>query len=95
VRVFSPRPYFAVYSASKAFVLHFRLALWSEYRCRGIRVLAVCPSWVIAGPSAGRKPRSDEDEQKPTSMPVPSRSPRMATPSATDTQPAPRLQRSG
>jgi uncharacterized protein len=43
---FQPSPYFAVYSASKAFVLNFSLALWSEYRGRGIRVLAVCPGPV-------------------------------------------------
>jgi short-subunit dehydrogenase len=43
---FQPSPYFAVYSASKAFVLDFSLALWSGYRGRGIRVLAVCPGPV-------------------------------------------------
>lgn len=40
---FQPSPYFATYSAGKAFVLNFSLALWSEYRGRGVHVLAVCP----------------------------------------------------
>lgn len=43
---FQPAPYLAVYSASKAFVLNFSLALWSEYRDRGIKVLALCPGPV-------------------------------------------------
>jgi hypothetical protein len=33
----------AVYGASKAFVLSFSVALWAEYRSRGVRVLALCP----------------------------------------------------
>lgn len=40
---FQPVPYMAVYGATKAFVLSFSEALWSEYRPRGIRVLALCP----------------------------------------------------
>jgi uncharacterized protein len=40
---FQPSPYFATYSAGKTFVLNFSLALRSEYRGRGIRVLALCP----------------------------------------------------
>ncbi|MFG3139131.1 SDR family NAD(P)-dependent oxidoreductase [Streptomyces sp. NPDC048211] len=43
---FQPSPYFAVYSASKAFVLNFGLALRQEYRRRGIRVLTLCPGPV-------------------------------------------------
>jgi short-subunit dehydrogenase len=43
---FQPTPYFAVYAASKAFVLSFSEALSVEYRHRGIRVLAVCPGPV-------------------------------------------------
>ncbi|NUS73158.1 MAG: SDR family oxidoreductase [Corynebacteriales bacterium] len=43
---FQPSPYFAVYSAAKAFVLNFSLALREEYRDRGIAVLAVCPGPV-------------------------------------------------
>lgn len=38
-----PIPYYAVYGASKAFVLSFSAALRAEYRSRGVRVLAVCP----------------------------------------------------
>ncbi|WP_437730205.1 SDR family NAD(P)-dependent oxidoreductase [Sorangium sp. So ce1335] len=40
---FVPIPYFAVYAATKAFVLSFSEALWAEYRPRGVRVLALCP----------------------------------------------------
>ncbi|MFJ2954713.1 SDR family NAD(P)-dependent oxidoreductase [Streptomyces sp. NPDC087270] len=43
---FQPSPYFAVYSASKTFVLNFGLALRQEYRGRGIRVLTLCPGPV-------------------------------------------------
>jgi short-subunit dehydrogenase len=43
-----PMPYFAVYAASKAFVLSFSEALWAELRQHGVRVVAVCP-----GPMSG------------------------------------------
>ncbi|GAB3152784.1 SDR family oxidoreductase [Micromonospora sonneratiae] len=43
---FQPAAYFAVYSAAKAYVLNFSLALWSEYRDRGVKVLALCPGPV-------------------------------------------------
>ena len=40
---FQPLPHMAVYGATKAFVLSFTEALWSETQKDGIRVLAVCP----------------------------------------------------
>jgi len=40
---FQPMPYQAVYGSAKAFVLSFSLALWAEYRKRGVRVVALCP----------------------------------------------------
>ncbi|WP_414565231.1 MULTISPECIES: SDR family NAD(P)-dependent oxidoreductase [unclassified Anabaena] len=40
---FQPIPYFSVYAASKAFVLSFSEALWSENQQHGVRILAVCP----------------------------------------------------
>ncbi|MEV7420636.1 SDR family oxidoreductase [Streptomyces sp. NPDC089919] len=46
---FQPTPYFAVYGASKTFVLDFSLGLRQEYRRRGIRVLALCPGPVETG----------------------------------------------
>ena len=46
---YQPSPYFAVYSATKAFVLNFSLALRQEYRGRGIRVTALCPGPVETG----------------------------------------------
>ncbi|MFJ8042683.1 SDR family NAD(P)-dependent oxidoreductase [Kitasatospora sp. NPDC096147] len=46
---FQPTPYFAVYGASKTFVLDFGLALRQEYRRRGIKVLTLCPGPVETG----------------------------------------------
>lgn len=46
---FQPTPYFAVYGATKAFVLSLSESLWALYRRRGIRVLAVCPGPVATG----------------------------------------------
>lgn len=40
---FQPMPYFAVYAASKAYVLSFTEALAGEYRKTGIRFMALCP----------------------------------------------------
>lgn len=40
---FQPTPYLAVYGASKAFVLHWSLALNEELRGTGVSALAVCP----------------------------------------------------
>ncbi len=40
---FQPTPYAATYGASKAFVLHWTLALNEELRGSGVRALAVCP----------------------------------------------------
>ena len=44
---FQPTPYMATYGASKAFVLHWSLALNEELRGSGVKALAVCP-----GPTA-------------------------------------------
>ena len=44
---FQAVPYFAVYAATKAFVLSFSEALWAECAAQGVRVLALCP-----GPTA-------------------------------------------
>jgi len=43
---FSPAPYFAVYAATKSYVLSFSTALNYELKERGIHVLAVCPGPV-------------------------------------------------
>ncbi|HYP15582.1 MAG TPA: SDR family NAD(P)-dependent oxidoreductase [Opitutus sp.] len=40
---FQPTPFMATYGASKAFVLHWSLALDAELRGTGVRCLAVCP----------------------------------------------------
>ncbi|MCK9875642.1 SDR family oxidoreductase [Frankia sp. Ag45/Mut15] len=46
---FQAVPYMAVYGGSKAFVLHFSIALWAEYRRHGVRVLALCPGPTDTG----------------------------------------------
>jgi short-subunit dehydrogenase len=43
---FNPVPYFSVYAATKAFVLHFSEGLQQELAPAGVRVLAVCPGPV-------------------------------------------------
>lgn len=43
---FLPLPYMSVYAATKAYVLSFSRSLNVELKPRGIRVMAVCPSWV-------------------------------------------------
>jgi len=40
---FQPVGYMGVYSASKAFVLHFSEALWAELRAQGVTVTTLCP----------------------------------------------------
>ena len=40
---FQPTPFAATYGASKAFVLHWTLALNEELRGSGVRAIAVCP----------------------------------------------------
>lgn len=44
---FQPLPYMATYAGTKAFDLWHSIALWSELKSFGVRVLAVCP-----GPTA-------------------------------------------
>lgn len=41
-----PIPYINVYSATKAFVLHYSRALNVELKNKGIHVLALCPFWT-------------------------------------------------
>ncbi len=43
---FTPLPYFNVYAASKAFVLHYSKALYYEAKKYGVRVTCFCPGWV-------------------------------------------------
>jgi len=43
---YQPVPYFAVYAASKAYVTSFTIALYEEYREKGINVLGVCPGYT-------------------------------------------------
>ena len=57
---FQPTPFMATYGASKAFVLHWSLALREELRSSGVHVLAVCPGPTSTGfgARAGVKPGS-------------------------------------
>jgi short-subunit dehydrogenase len=43
---FQPVPYFAVYSATKAYVLSFSEALHEELKASGIRVTCLCPGYT-------------------------------------------------
>jgi short-subunit dehydrogenase len=43
---FQPFPHFAVYAATKAFVLSFTEALAEEVKGTGVRILALCPGSV-------------------------------------------------
>lgn len=43
ITAFQPVPYLSVYSATKAFVLHFSEALWAENQHSGVKILAFCP----------------------------------------------------
>jgi short-subunit dehydrogenase len=53
-----PVPGYALYAATKAYVLTLSSALWAECRDRGVRVTAVCPGPVDAGvPEPGRSLR--------------------------------------
>jgi short-subunit dehydrogenase len=70
VVAFQPVAYMPVYSASKAFVLHFSEALWAECRDHGVTVMALCPGTTrtdffdIAGVSGWlKKQRSQSVEQ--------------------------------
>jgi len=60
---FQAVPYFAVYAATKAFVLSFSEALWAECAERGVRVTALCPGSTathfqeVAGSGSRRGPK--------------------------------------
>ena len=43
VAAFQPVAYMPVYSAGKAYVLHFSEALWAEAREKGVTVVGLCP----------------------------------------------------
>ena len=43
VAAFQPVAYMPVYSAGKAYVLHFSEALWAEARDKGVTIMALCP----------------------------------------------------
>jgi hypothetical protein len=56
---FQPTPFLATYGASKAFVLHWSLALREELKSCGVQVLAVCPGPTATGFGARAGVKSD------------------------------------
>lgn len=64
---FQPVPHMAVYAATKAYVLSFTRALWSETRGTGVRVLVVSPGatdtafFEVAGEAASVGSRRSPD----------------------------------
>jgi short-subunit dehydrogenase len=60
---FQPTPYMATYGASKAFVLHWSLAMNQELKGTGVSTLAVCPGPTPTNFSkrAGLEPRTEKD----------------------------------
>ncbi len=57
-RALAPMPYLACYAATKSFLLYFSVALASEMRPRGIRVLALCPGSTHTKGNNNRKAAS-------------------------------------
>ncbi len=66
---FQAVPYFAIYAATKAFVLSFSEALWAECREHGVRVLGLCPGPTethfqeVAGTARRRPPNMQTAEE--------------------------------
>lgn len=71
---FQPVPHMAVYAATKAYVLSFTRALWSELRGSGVQVLAVCPGatetafFEIAGEDASVGSRRTPEQVVATAL---------------------------
>jgi short-subunit dehydrogenase len=64
---FQPIPFASVYSATKAFLTTFSLALEAEVRSRGVRVVTVCPGRLRVAPedveSSGERKKFPGGEQ--------------------------------
>lgn len=67
---FQPVPYFAVYCASKAYVLSFSEALHEELKPHGIRVTAVCPGYTATnfGKTSGMQKTMFTNAQSPVTV---------------------------
>ena len=71
---FQAVPYFAIYAATKAFVLSFSEALWAESQPHGVRVLALCPGPTatnfqqVAGTAARRAPEKMQTAEEVVSV---------------------------
>jgi short-subunit dehydrogenase len=59
VAAFQPVPYMNVYSATKAYVKSFSLALHEEYKDKGIVVTAICPGYTKTNFQNAAKMSSD------------------------------------
>lgn len=62
---FQPTPQMATYGATKAFLLHWSLALDDDLRGRGVRALAVCP-----GPTRTNFFKAAGFERRPAPTPI-------------------------
>ncbi len=67
---FTPLPNFAIYAASKSFVLHYSKALYAEAKPHGVRVTCFCPGWVDTGFIAKAEDPSVSGPKKSTFRPL-------------------------
>ncbi len=65
---FTPLPYFNVYAASKAFILHYTKALNYEIKKYGLRATCFCPGWVDTEFIEKASERSDVTMPKPSAF---------------------------
>jgi len=43
---YQPMPYFGIYAATKAYVTSLTIALYEEYKDKGVHIMAVCPGYT-------------------------------------------------
>lgn len=65
---FTPLPYFNVYAAGKAFILHYTKALNYEIKKYGLRATCFCPGWVETEFIDKAAEREDVTMPKPSAL---------------------------